>query len=459
MAVPNSRPLADHRAAAKRQAVVSVSAIALVFILWPERFIIWRNLCFVPVVAWLTALVFDLKHGALDAWDGVPAWMKRIIGADDSSSNNTNRSSGAGARNSNRAKSRTMPDHVLMHLGDTISLVKKEAARMWQIVRPILAEWIRQVIHFLTSKTSANRVPSSSSRKPSPEFTQYYGILVKLPRGPNVTAPFAPPFRMRDASDRVIPRESKDASAVPSVLSSWDVDSRISFLLVEKTTWDDGDLTLRSKLAAGTYWNMSAQGRGNLRREMDRSEVAQISGIEVIGLGDGAYDALNKCRQCFRVLCQDWKYIKMLWDDVDFAAILAFLVMGPAAATKSAQIYRALCMLRADQAAIPRRDGPILDSFLIAAATGGLAAPLVLPLMAGGLAAAALKSRNNALPEQRRKAYKSLMMQFPELKALFDAEERERKEEAIMKDCDEEDEEWKDEGEDYYNDALNPFDW
>lgn len=103
---------------------------------------------------------------------------------------------------------------------------------------------------------------------------------------------------MREASDRAIPRESKDVSAVPSVLSSWDVDSRISFLLVEKATWDDRDRTLRSKLAAGTYWNMSAQRRGNLSKEMDRAEVAQISGIEVIGLGDGEYDALKKCRQC-----------------------------------------------------------------------------------------------------------------------------------------------------------------
>lgn len=151
--------------------------------------------------------------------------------------------------------------------------------------------------------------------------------------------------------------------------------------------------------------------------------------------------------------------MRMLWDDVDFAAILAFLVMGPATASKSAQIYRALCMLRADQAEVPRRGGPILDSFLIAAATGGLAAPFVLPLMAGGLAAAAMRGRSDALPEHRRKAYKSLMMQFPELKALFDAEEREHKEEATMKDGVDEDEEWKDEGENYYNDALNPFDW
>lgn len=189
MPAPSPKPLADHRAAAKRQAVTTVSAIALVFILWPERFIIWRNLCFVPVAAWLTALVFDIKHGALDAWDGVPAWMKRIIGADDnSSSSNNNRSSGsasrmgAGARNgSNRAKSMTMSDYVLVHLGDTVSLVKREVARLWEILRPILAEWIRQAILFLNSQSSYNLIlpdllPLSltvfdSSRISKPHFT------------------------------------------------------------------------------------------------------------------------------------------------------------------------------------------------------------------------------------------------------------------------------------------------
>lgn len=47
----------------------------------------------------------------------------------------------------------TMSDYVLMHLGDTVSLVKREAARLWEIVRPILAEWIRQAIHFLSSQS------------------------------------------------------------------------------------------------------------------------------------------------------------------------------------------------------------------------------------------------------------------------------------------------------------------
>lgn len=153
-------------------------------------------------------------------------------------------------------------------------------------------------LSFLSTVSTSQGPSSASPQQPAPEFTQYYGILVKIPRGLNVAPPFVPPFLMRDAPERTIPRESKDASAVPSVLSSWDADSRLSFFLVEKAIWDDRDLTLRRKLTTGTYWNMSAQGRGNLRREMDRAEVGQISGIEVIGLGDGEYDALKKCRQC-----------------------------------------------------------------------------------------------------------------------------------------------------------------
>ncbi|KAL7787930.1 hypothetical protein V8C37DRAFT_389062 [Trichoderma ceciliae] len=476
MPVPNTKSLAENRAAAKRQAVTTVSAVALILILWPERFIVWRNLCLVPVLAWLTALVFDLKHGALDAWDGVPAWLKRIIGAEESgSSSSSSRASRMGARvPQSRFGSRTMSDYVLIHLGDTVSLVESEAVRLWGIIRPILVEWIRQAIHLINSQilsaSTHQRASTDSPQKPAPEFPEYYGILVKLPRGPNVAppfvSPFVSPFLMREASDGAVPRQStcKNVSVIPSVLGSWDADPRLSFCLVEKAIWDDGNLTLRGKLGTGTYWNMPAQGRGNLCREMDRTEVEQISGIEVIGLGDGEYDAPKRCRQSFRDLCQDWKYTRMLWDDVDFAVVLALLVMGPDAAPKSVKIYRALCKLRTEQAKVTRRGAPNIDPFLIAAAAGGLAAPFMLPLMAGGFAAV-MKSRNGAMPDERRRAYGSLTTRFPELKALFEEEEMEHKEEVKTKNImrergnDDEDDEWKDEGEDHYNDAFNPFEW
>ncbi|KAL6836004.1 hypothetical protein J3E69DRAFT_320110 [Trichoderma sp. SZMC 28015] len=462
MPVSNANALAENRAAAKRQAVTTVSVVTLIFILWPERYIIFRNLCLVPVLAWLTSLVFDLKHGALDAWDGVPAWFKRIIGADDNNtSSNARGPSRRGARHPQN-QATTFSDYVLMHLVDTASWIKSEAVRLWGIVGPVIGEWVHQALQLLISQIPASESSSSTwAEKPAPEFTQFYGILIKTPRGPRAPPPFASPFMMRDAPDRFILRESKDATDLPSVLSAWDTDSRLSFCLIEKAIWDDRDLTLRNKLTTGTYWNISIQGRGYPRNAMDKSEVGRISAIEVIGLGDGQYDALKKSHKCHRLLNQDWKYTKMHWDDVDFAIILALLVLGPTAGTKCVQLYRALCKLREEQVEGPRRGAPNIDPFLIAAATGGLAAPFVLPLMAGGLAAAVMKGRNGGMPEQRRKAYRGLMIQFPEVKVLFEEEEMAQKEESREKNMGEndDDDEWKDEGDDYYNDTLSPLDW
>ena len=152
----------------------------------------------------------------------------------------------------------------------------------------------------------------------------------------------------------------------------------------------------------------------------------------------------------FQLLSQDWKYTRMLWDDVDFAVVLSLLVLGPAAATRCVELYRSLCTLREKHAGAATRGAAGLSPLLVAAATGGLAAPFALPLMAAAAAAAAMKKGGkNSQPEQRKKAYRSLMVQFPELKVLFEEEEMEQREE----------EEWKDVEEDYYNEAFSPFDW
>ncbi|EHK22721.1 uncharacterized protein TRIVIDRAFT_53979 [Trichoderma virens Gv29-8] len=457
MPVANANALAENRAAAKRQAVITVSVVTFIFILWPERYIIWRNLCLVPVLAWLTSLVFDLKHGALDAWDGVPAWLKRIIGADDNSTyTNSSGSSRTGARQP-QSQATAILDYVLMRLVRTAFWIKCEAVRLWEVTGPLMVEWINQAIHLLISQVSASQTSSSAgAEKPAPKFTQYYGILLKTYRGPDS------PFRMRDAPNKFIPGESKDVSAVPSVFGSWDADSRLALCLVEKAIWDNRNLTLRSKIATGTYWTMTAQGRGYARPGLDNYDLGRIIAIDVIGLGDGQYDALKKCHECFRPLCQGWKYMRMHWEDVDFAVIFAFLVMGPALRTRCVQVYRALCKLRSEQAEGSRRGAPNIDPLLIAAATGGLAVPFVLPLMASGLVAAAVtKNRNGDMPEQRRKAYRSLMTRFPEVKMLFEDEEEEQREEQEYSgsSMDDDDDEWKDEGDDYYNDALSPFDW
>lgn len=155
------------------------------------------------------------------------------------------------------------------------------------------------VNRFLSHPASTSQSSSyASSKKPAPKFTQYYGILVKIPRDPDIAPAFAPLFQMRDVPGSFNSRESKHGSAVPSVLNSWDAECRLSLVLVEKTVWDDGHLTLRRKLSTGTNWSLSPPGRGKFDRQTERPEFGQIRGLDVVGLGDGDYDALNKCRQC-----------------------------------------------------------------------------------------------------------------------------------------------------------------
>lgn len=147
----------------------------------------------------------------------------------------------------------------------------------------------------------------------------------------------------------------------------------------------------------------------------------------------------------FELLSQDWKYTRMLWDDVDFAVILSLLVLGPAAASKCVELYRSMCQLREKQAGGATRGAAGLSPLLVAAATGGLATPFALPLMAAAAAAAAMKKGGkDGMQEQRKTAYRSLTTKFPELKVLFEEEEVEQRE---------------DEEEDYCNEPFSPFDW
>lgn len=57
---------------AKRQLTFLVSITATIFILCPQCLRIYRNLCIVPVLAWLTGSMFDLINSLSDTWDNAP---------------------------------------------------------------------------------------------------------------------------------------------------------------------------------------------------------------------------------------------------------------------------------------------------------------------------------------------------------------------------------------------------
>jgi hypothetical protein len=66
----------------KQQLVVLVSVITTVFVLCPEWLQFYRNLCAIPLLAWLTSRAFDFVIKLDKAWDSAPAMVKYFVPVD-----------------------------------------------------------------------------------------------------------------------------------------------------------------------------------------------------------------------------------------------------------------------------------------------------------------------------------------------------------------------------------------
>jgi len=64
----------------KREAIVMVTATATMYFFWPERLWIFKAVFNIVLLAWVTALVFDAREAGIEAWDGIPAWLKGYLG-------------------------------------------------------------------------------------------------------------------------------------------------------------------------------------------------------------------------------------------------------------------------------------------------------------------------------------------------------------------------------------------
>lgn len=63
----------------KQQLVYLVTIVATLFVLCPERLQLYRNLCVIPLLAYLTAITFDLVISLNEKWDNAPAVVKYFV--------------------------------------------------------------------------------------------------------------------------------------------------------------------------------------------------------------------------------------------------------------------------------------------------------------------------------------------------------------------------------------------
>ncbi|KAM5343282.1 hypothetical protein ACJ41O_014248 [Fusarium nematophilum] len=328
MPVPPTQPPLQKRAdldAAKRQVIFLVSVAATIFILCPERWRIYRNLCIVPVLAWLTGLAFDMIKSLGDSWDNAPAWLKYFV-----------------------------PVNINVHIAapfDQInSCVGGAVARIKSRIRPLALEAkarmaaLKQAMVFLLIDlldSLRNKLSGTSEHgMPHPAPDGWYGVLIMTPpvhdygsfglglNGPNTGEPSQP-----------ILWNGHEVSSIPSIYPPSSFRVHLSFGLVPKEIWESHRKTLVEKFMAGLYWDISGPKYGDDGESWAQARIERITGIEVLGSIEAEHNAVDSCHEYFASLRQGWAYSEVSWNDVDFAIILGFLATGQQATRRSKDLF------------------------------------------------------------------------------------------------------------------------
>ncbi|KAK0622383.1 hypothetical protein B0T14DRAFT_552844 [Immersiella caudata] len=427
----------------KREAIVMVTATATMYFFWPERLWIFKTIFNIVLLSWATALAFDAKEAGIEAWDGIPSWLKSYLGGGGVAEASVQ------SQRSWTSKKETPAQVVLEQLQEVMKNIK--AARLtqdvWGVIRTLLVRCIRIALHYLepphdshhkqpgcTSTTSST--PLKTHHKSS--STQYYGILVKTPpvHGYGSFGSKTPAWddMLMDSDPwdtpepSTIPWQRTSASCIPTISDQLTADTHLSLCIVEKDIWESASTTLCAKLASGRYWDIRGQDTSQRGEKWPAEEVKNILGVDMLGLiqGQDGKDVFNACNHDFDSLRSGWEYRNISWNDVDFAILLGALTVGPKATEKCRELFQSMGTIRLEQFLIPRAQLSAGFATAIGAmailGTGGLAAPFVGPMVLGklGKSGVRISRRDQVIWDERLDRGRDLSERFPELQELFD---------------------------------------
>ncbi|KAI8722688.1 hypothetical protein NCS52_00413200 [Fusarium sp. LHS14.1] len=399
---------------AKRQFTFLVSITATIFILCPQCLRIYRNLCIVPALAWLTGFVFDLINSLSDTWDNAPTLVKYfmpdlnipMVAPFDRIS--------------------SCVDPILSRASSHAKLMALEAKSRIMVLRQVallvLANWFLRQLGLDPIGENSGEKSEDGAPGPAPISDRWCGLLVmtppvhdygSLPVGPNTSERSQP-----------IPWDSYETSSIPSVSPPSDFRVHLSFCLVPKTVWESQDTTLLEKLKQAFYWDMTGKNRGDDCEVWAQARIERITSIEILGLIN-RQGAVNSCHAYAASLRQNWDYMNISWNDVDFAIILGFLTTGPQATQRTKDLFTCFERLRIRQAPDLRFTmsakrfmaswGVSMAAVAVTFLTGGSAAPITGPVIVGSWVSA----RDTAMWDRRMACCQDLQRRFPQLEEFF----------------------------------------
>ncbi|KAF4473323.1 hypothetical protein FAGAP_13241 [Fusarium agapanthi] len=401
------RPLPQRRhdlAVVKQQLVVVVSVASTLFVLCPEWLQFYRNLAVIPLLAWLTAKGFDLVIMLNDKWDNAPAMVKYFVPID--------------------FPQITPPFDKMRSLGSKqLAVARTKFRHLSSEVRAV----VLMVVDWALAQISGDQlgvespVQEEKKAKPGPKPDEWVAVLVTTPLinddagidfGTNTIVEIG----------EVITWDHTQTTSLPAILPSSTFQMQMILCLVPRSVWCSRK-TVLEKFTTGLYWNHQPGQSACQGEQWDEDRIRSISKVQFIGHVE-KHNNIDKINKCFESLREGWDDANIYWSDIDFAIIFAFLLVGTSSVDTCKKLLDQFSNLRVEKVSRNKelnRTRLGAGAAVLTLLTGGLAAPITIPMMMG--AEMTTSTRDQYLWSERTRMCKELLGRYEKLEAIIDVEE------------------------------------
>ncbi|EWZ30378.1 hypothetical protein FOZG_15865 [Fusarium oxysporum Fo47] len=391
-------------AVVKQQLVIVVSVAATLFVLCPEWLQFYRNLAVIPLLAWLTAKGFDLVIMLNNKWDNAPAMVKYFVPID--------------------FPQITPPFEKMRSLGNRQLAVARTKFRHFSSeVRAVVVALMNWVLAQISGDQSEVESPVSEERKakPAPKPDEWVTILVTTPLLNDDTGI---DFGMNTIVEigEVITWEHTQTTSLPAILPSSTFQVQMTVCLVPRSIWYSRK-TVLEKFTTGLYWSHQPGQSVCQGEQWDQDRIRSISKVQVIGHVK-KHNNIDKVNKCFESLRQGWDDVNIYWSDIDFAIIFSFLLVGSSSIEICKKLFDQFSTLRAEKASRNKelnRTRLGAGAAVLTLLTGGLAAPITIPMMMG--AEMTMSTHDRYLWGERTRMCKEILGRYEQLEAIVEVGE------------------------------------
>ncbi|KAM0082422.1 hypothetical protein ACKRZS_005407 [Fusarium odoratissimum] len=391
-------------AVVKQQLVIVVSVAATLFVLCPEWLQFYRNLAVIPLLAWLTAKGFDLVIMLNDKWDNAPAMVKYFVPID--------------------FPQITPPFEKMRSLGNRQLAVARTKFRHFSSeVRAVVVALMNWVLAQISGGQSGVDSPVSKEKKakPAPNPDEWVAILVTTPLINDDTSIDFGTNTIVEIGE-VITWEHTQTTSLPAILPSSTFQVQMTVCLIPRSIWYSRK-TVLEKFTTGLYWNHQPGQSVCGGEQWDEDRIRSISKVQVIGNVE-KHSSIEKVNKCFESLRQEWNDVNIYWSDIDFAIIFAFLLVGTSSIEICKKLFDRFSNLRVEKASRNKelnRTRLGAGAAVLTLLTGGLAAPITIPMMMG--AEMTMSTHDRYLWGERTRMCKELLGRYEQLEAIVEVEE------------------------------------